>query len=142
MLSRRFLERAKKAGRGEDVELREWRRGTIGEEGGWTYHAKGLWVSLNPLSVGGKEEVAKSEADISIIGSSNYTTRSYTLDLEAGALILTTDPDLKRRLGEERDRLLEYTKRMELDDFMKPDRRVGIRVRVAMWIVQMVGGAL
>jgi CDP-diacylglycerol--glycerol-3-phosphate 3-phosphatidyltransferase len=99
-------------------------------------------VSLNHPSSLAPEKQKLSEVDISIIGSSNYTTRSYTLDLEAGALIITTDPDLKKRLGEERDRLLEYTQKMEIDDFMKPDRRVGIRVRVAMWIVQVVGGAL
>jgi CDP-diacylglycerol--glycerol-3-phosphate 3-phosphatidyltransferase len=133
LLARRFLERVEKEGRKNEVILKEWRRGTVGESDGWTYHAKGLWVSLN----------GEQEPSLSVVGSSNYTKRSYTLDLETGALIVTRDENLKRRLREERDRLgAEWAKDVGIDDFMKVERRVGIRVRVAMWIVGLVGGAL
>jgi CDP-diacylglycerol--glycerol-3-phosphate 3-phosphatidyltransferase len=133
LLSRRFLERAEKEGREADIGLKEWRRGTVGQEGGWTYHAKGLWISLT----GQKEGV-----DISVVGSSNFTKRSYELDLEAGCVILTTDEGLKKRLKEEKDNLGEYAGSVTRDDFARSERRVGIKVRVAMWIVRLVGGAL
>ncbi|KAG4440247.1 hypothetical protein IFR05_004266 [Cadophora sp. M221] len=132
LLSRRFLEAASKSGRTSDINLREWRNGTVGEKNGWTYHAKGLWVSLD----------GEREPSISVVGSSNYTKRSYGLDLEVGTVIVTSDEGLKARLGEERDGLGVYAERVGMDDFVKVERRVGIRVRVAMWIVQLVGGAL
>lgn len=112
--------------------LKEWRRGVVGEVDGWTYHAKGLWVSLD----------GEKEPSISIVGSSNYTKRSYSLDLEIGAAILTSDESLKARLKEERDGLQDFAGVVGMDDFLKTERRVGIRVRIAMWIVTLLGGAL
>lgn len=84
----------------------------------------------------------EAEPSISIVGSSNYTKRSYSLDLEAGAVIVTRDKDLKGRLREEKDSLQEYAHKVGMDEFVKVDRRVGIHVRIAMWIVRAVGGAL
>jgi CDP-diacylglycerol--glycerol-3-phosphate 3-phosphatidyltransferase len=143
LLSRRFLERVENSHNSprnpssahfssDGIVLKEWRRGTVGEPGGWTYHAKGLWVSLNE----------EKEPSISIVGSSNYTKRSYSLDLETGVAIVTSDEGLKRRLEEERDGLQDYATRIAMDDFCRSERRVGIKVRVAMWIVGLVGGAL
>ncbi|PBP18467.1 CDP-diacylglycerol-glycerol-3-phosphate 3-phosphatidyltransferase [Diplocarpon rosae] len=132
LLSRRFLEAAQKAGRQADVVLKEWRNGTVGEKGGWTYHAKGLWVSLN----------GEKDPSITVVGSSNYTKRSYGLDLEVGTVIVTSDDGLKRRLGEERDGLGKFAGQVGMDEFISVERRVGIRVRIAMWIVKIVGGAL
>ncbi len=77
-----------------------------------------------------------------MVGSSNYTKRSYSLDLETGVCIVTADEGLQERLKEEKDGLEEYAKRVGMDDFIKTERRVGIKVRVAMWIVSLVGGAL
>ena len=104
----------------------------MGEKEGWTYHAKGLWVSLN----------GEQEPSISVVGSSNYTKRSYGLDLEIGTVIVTSDGGLKQRLREERDGLQEYATKVGVDEFIKTERRVGIKVRIAMWIVGLVGGAL
>jgi len=84
----------------------------------------------------------EKDPSISVVGSSNYTKRSYGLDLEVGTVIVTSDKGLKGRLGEERDGLGMYAEKIGMDDFVKVERRVGIRVRVAMWIVQLVGGAL
>jgi CDP-diacylglycerol---glycerol-3-phosphate 3-phosphatidyltransferase len=137
LLSQRFLEKAEREGRKADIGLKEWRRGTVGQEEGWTYHAKGLWISLPSPSLNPSPGV-----DISVVGSSNFTKRSYELDLEAGCVILTTDEGLKRRLKEERDALGMYAQSVTRDDFARSERRVGIRVRVAMWIVGLVGGAL
>ncbi|KAG0648585.1 Phosphatidylglycerophosphate synthase [Hyphodiscus hymeniophilus] len=143
LLSRRFLERVENshcspsnpfgaAFAGDGIVLKEWRRGTVGEPGGWTYHAKGLWVSLD----------GEKGSSLSVVGSSNYTKRSYSLDLETGVCILTSDEGLRRRLGEERDGLQDFAEGVGMDDFIKTERRVGIKVRIAMWIVALVGGAL
>lgn len=78
-----------------------------------------------------------------MVGSSNYTKRSYKLDLEVGGVILTSDEGLKKELREERDGLGgENTNVVEREDFNRAEKRVGIKVRVAMWIVSLVGGAL
>ncbi|KAL2197675.1 hypothetical protein P885DRAFT_35758 [Corynascus similis CBS 632.67] len=132
LLARRFVRAVHQHQRESSTVLREWRNGTVGEPGGWTYHAKGLWVTLP----GGKDP------SISLIGSSNYTKRSYSLDLEANAMIVTENEGLKKRLGEEQRWLQEHTSIVTRDDFAKADRRVGIKVRIAMMIVQLLGGAL
>ncbi|KAH9904972.1 hypothetical protein F4778DRAFT_53294 [Xylariomycetidae sp. FL2044] len=132
LLARRFLRAIHQRKRESDITLKEWRKGTVGEPEGWTYHAKGLWVTLPN----------EKDPSISIIGSSNYTKRSYSHDLEAGALIVTSDENLKKRLGEEQRWLQEYAKPVTLDDFATNERRVGLKVRIAMWIVSLVGGAL
>ncbi|KAI1767516.1 hypothetical protein GGR53DRAFT_113789 [Hypoxylon sp. FL1150] len=132
LLARRFLRAIKEQKRDSTVVLKEWRKGTVNEPGGWTYHAKGLWITLPN----------EHDPSISIIGSSNYTKRSYSHDLEAGALIVTQDSNLKKRLGDEQKWLQEYANPVTLDDLARTERRVGLKVRIAMWIVSLVGGAL
>lgn len=132
LLARRFLDSIHRQKRDAAIVLKEWRKGTVGEPEGWTYHAKGLWITLPK----------ESDPSISIIGSSNYTKRSYTHDLEAGALIVTENKELKQRLGKEKNWLQDYAQPVSLDDFAKTERRVGLHVRIAMWIVKAVGGAL
>ncbi|KAL2132836.1 hypothetical protein VTI74DRAFT_3235 [Chaetomium olivicolor] len=132
LLARRFVRAVHQHQREASTVLREWRKGTVGEPGGWTYHAKGLWVTLP----------GSKDPSISTIGSSNFTKRSYSLDLEANALIVTENEELKKRLGEEQRWLQEHTSIVTRDDFAKADRRVGLKVRAAMMIVQLLGGAL
>ncbi|KAI9887811.1 MAG: CDP-diacylglycerol--glycerol-3-phosphate 3-phosphatidyltransferase [Watsoniomyces obsoletus] len=132
LLSRRFLEAVQRAGLTSSIQLKEWRRGTIGKEGGWTYHAKGLWVTLP----------AEDHPSMTLVGSSNYTKRSYSLDLETNVLILTRNSDLQSRLAAEETWLQDHARMIDLDEFTKTERRVGLHVRVAMWIVSLVGGAL
>ena len=131
-LARRFLREVHQRKRDSSIVLKEWRKGTVGEPEGWTYHAKGLWITLSN----------EDDPSMSIIGSSNYTKRSYSHDLEAGALIITRDEDLKKRLGAEQRWLQDFAKPVTLDDFATNERRVGLNVRIAMWIVSLVGGAL
>ncbi|KAM4065769.1 PLD-like domain-containing protein [Hirsutella rhossiliensis] len=134
LLARRFLDGVRRAGRGGDdgVILKEWRRGTVGTPGGWSYHAKGLWVTMP----------GDAHPALSIIGSSNYTKRSYSLDLEVGALVVTRSDRLRRRLADEQQWLQHHARAVSRDDFARNDRRVGLHVRVAMWIVRLLGGAL
>ena len=151
LMSKRFLEAVRKKALQDRLSLYEWKRGTVGHSDGWTYHAKGLWVTLPDArnSDGDNHELrpnTKPESSgpaITLIGSSNYTKRSHTLDLEANALILTTDGDLQRRLGQEEEHIMRYVgRKIEPRDFETPERRVGLRVRIALWITNMIGGAL
>ena len=84
----------------------------------------------------------EQDPSVAIIGSSNYTRRSYSLDLEANAFIVTQDRDLMRRLGEEQERLQKHAKLVDRDEFARTERRVGLHVRIAMWLVSLFGGAL
>ena len=129
-LAHRFLKAVQAQKRGDAITLKEWRRGTVGTPGGWTYHAKGLWVTL------------PSVASLTVVGSSNYTKRSYSLDLEANALVVTRNAALQQRLADEQAWLQTHAAAVTRDDFAKPERRVRLHVRLAMWIVQAVGGQL
>lgn len=137
LLLRRFLQIIQRRNRTRNIAIKEWQYGIVGEPNSWTYHAKGIWISLS-----GTNEQGKSGVDISVIGSSNYTKRSYSLDLEAGVIILTKNTFLKNQLGKERDALERHTKVVTIDELSSPERKVGFRVRVAMWIVNAVGSAL
>ncbi|OAA51442.1 CDP-diacylglycerol-glycerol-3-phosphate 3-phosphatidyltransferase [Metarhizium rileyi] len=132
LLARRFLDNVNRSRRDKDIVLKEWRLGTAGQPGGWTYHAKGLWVTMP----------GETTPSMSVIGSSNYTKRSYSHDLEVGALIVTRDEALKKQLADEQSWLQEHSRKVTRDDFAKNERRVGLQVRIAMWIVSLVGGAL
>ncbi|ESZ94992.1 hypothetical protein SBOR_4612 [Sclerotinia borealis F-4128] len=144
LLLRKFLAAAQKIqGPSPNISLREWKRGTVNEPGGWTYHAKGLWVSFpSPSSSSSSSPSETPKPAITVLGSSNYTKRSYTLDLETGVVIVTRDPDLQERLRQERDGLGEWASEVGMKEFQSSERRVGLHVRIAMWIVGVVGGAL
>ena len=144
LLSRRFLQTVSKAGKAPSIQLLEWRKGTIGEPDGWTYHAKGIWAKLpdQPSLAGPEKSLEEVGPSITLVGSSNYTKRSYSLDLEIGAMIVTGDEGLKKRLQEETEWLQKDATVTTQDDLMKVDRRVGLKVRVAMWLVEKLGGAL
>ncbi len=157
-LSLRFLQ----AAHGKNIQLREWQRGIVGQQNGWTYHAKGLWVTLQAAEtqteaalstsnntssdlgtgVEGKESSDPVGPSVTLIGSSNYTTRSYGLDLEVGAMVVTEDEGLMRRLKREEELLMSHTKLVREEDLETKERKAGWRVRVAMWLVKVLGGAL
>lgn len=146
-LAKMFLRRVRYEGLSESITLKEWQRGKVNEEGGWTYHAKGLWITL-PSSAYSNPEASPNtlekdeDPSLTVVGSSNYTKRSYELDLEANVIIATSDPGLRRRLGEEVKWLGEYAKPVDESEFEKPERKVSIGVRLSMWIVRVLGGAL
>ncbi|KAL8794857.1 MAG: hypothetical protein Q9195_002569 [Heterodermia aff. obscurata] len=157
-LSLGFLRAARKAR--ARISLREWRRGTVGEPDGWTYHAKGLWVTLlqppamrsaahhqpgdtaaprlpSAEAVGG--EVGPCAT---VVGSSNYTKRSYGLDLEVGALVVSSDEGLMKRWKREEELLVARSRVVGEAELAGKGRRAGWTVRGAMWIVKILGGAL
>lgn len=123
-LSKKFLENVKNNGKEKNIVLREWRRGIVNQPGGWSYHAKGIWVSET------------SEGDdrplLTCVGSSNYTRRAYSSDLESNALIVTTDEELKDKMKDELNNLLKYAEPVNLDNFKdEPDRHVSTGVKIA-----------
>ena len=143
LLSRRFLRDVLRSGKEGSIQLKEWRKGTVGQPGGWTYHAKGLWATLGPqVSPSGEMGEEEEGPSVALVGSSNYTKRSYSLDLEVGAMILTADPGLKKKLKAETEWLQKDATVTTMDDLRKVDRRVGFKVRAAMWLVERLGGAL
>lgn len=142
LLSRRFLRTVNSAGKGDVIQLKEWRKGTVGEPDGMTYHAKGLWVTLPPQLDGSGASVDDVGPSVTVVGSSNYTKRSYSLDLEVGAMILTGDEGLKKRLKKEVENLEADATVTTQDTLARVDRRVGFRVRAALWLVEALGGAL
>ncbi|PNS15554.1 hypothetical protein CAC42_813 [Sphaceloma murrayae] len=131
-MAKQFLSTVTTLKLSDKIQLKEWRYGTVNEPGGWTYHAKGLWITLPE----------QKDPSVTIIGSSNYTKRSYSLDLEGNALIVTTNPGLRSRLGEEQAWLQKHATVVKPEDLERSERRVGFHVRIAMWIVTLVGGAL
>lgn len=141
-LAKSFLRKVKHEGLAQSIVLKEWKKGMVGQEGGWTYHAKGLWVTFPSSSSSPSSEADKEDPSLTVIGSSNYTKRSYELDLEANVVIATSDPGLRRRLGEEVKWLGEHAKKVDEKEFEKPEKKVGMNVRMAMWAVRVLGGAL
>ncbi|KAF1972224.1 hypothetical protein BU23DRAFT_555259 [Bimuria novae-zelandiae CBS 107.79] len=140
-LSKMFLRKVKYEGLSDSIQLKEWQRGKINEKGGWTYHAKGLWVAFPPSS--SASDMDKPEdPSLTVVGSSNYTKRSYELDLEANVVIATSDVGLRRKLGEEVKWLGEYANKVDESEFERPERKVSIGVRLSMWLVRVLGGAL
>ena len=129
-----------RAARGKNIRLREWQRGVVGKADGWTYHGKGLWVTISSAGKGLKEEDVGPSA--TLIGSSNYTTRSYGLDLEVGAMVVTTDEGLRKKWKAEVENLAQYTQPVGEKELEDKDRKASLKVRIAMWIVRKVGGAL
>lgn len=79
---------------------------------------------------------------ITLVGSSNYTKRSYSLDLEVNALIVTEDDGLKKQLGEEVEWLQKDSRKVDMQDFERTERRVSLKVRLALWLVGALGGQL
>lgn len=142
-LAKMFLRKVKYEGLSESIALKEWKFGKVNEEGGWTYHAKGLWITFPEAAHAAVDADAKPEdPSLTVVGSSNYTKRSYELDLEANVIIATSDADLRRRLGEEVARLNEHAKPVGEEEFEKPERKVSLSVRLSMWAVRVLGGAL
>lgn len=77
-----------------------------------------------------------------VIGSSNYTNRSYGLDLEVGALVVTGDEGLRRKWKVEEEALAGQSREVGEEELRSEQRRAGWRVRASMWIVKLVGGSL
>jgi CDP-diacylglycerol--glycerol-3-phosphate 3-phosphatidyltransferase len=81
-IERQFYRQVKKAGRQDEISIEEYKRS------GWTYHAKGLWISLKDGAL----------PSLTMIGSPNFGQRSSERDLEAQALVITKNDRLRQAL--------------------------------------------
>lgn len=128
LLSKRFLDEVRAVGKQQDICLKEWKRGTYGEPNRWTYHAKGLWI--HPTS---SESQGPS---LTFIGSSNLTKRSQNLDLEATAIMITSDKALQKELAKEIENLQKYARKVEVEELNKKERQADLQTRIALWLCQ------
>ncbi|KAK0550934.1 CDP-diacylglycerol--glycerol-3-phosphate 3-phosphatidyltransferase [Tilletia horrida] len=101
-------------GEGKRLEMRRW------EKQGWTYHAKGLWITT-PSPTGS----TAARPTISLVGSSNYGRRSCNLDSECTFLLCTApDSEFATKLSQERDALLQHSRDWEWDTADSSRQRV------------------
>lgn len=140
LFAKNFLAQVKKLG--SKITVFEWKNGVVNTPKGWSYHAKGLWLTVP----------GETEPSITVIGSSNYTKRAYSLDLESNALIITKDQKLKQSMKDEIDNLMQHAKEIDLDQFqpkvleknpgkgvIDEDRKISMGVKLA---VKVIGGKL
>ena len=74
-----------------------------------------------------------SEAEVSgeagpsatVVGSSNYTKRSYGLDLEVGALVVTSDEGLRGKWKREESMLVSSSREVGEEELGSERRRAG-----------------
>ncbi|SCU78776.1 LAMI_0A05886g1_1 [Lachancea mirantina] len=123
-LCQKFLKDVEKSGKNKHIDVFEWKKGIVNKPGGWSYHAKGIWLSESDLD--------DTRPALTIIGSSNYTRRAYSLDLESNALIITNDSDLRGKMQDEIDNIMTYASKVTLEDFKtEEERRISTGVKMA-----------
>lgn len=113
-LSKLFLQDVSKQRREAEITLKEWKRGVVNTRNGWSYHAKGLWATAP----------SEEHPSMTVIGSSNYTRRAYSFDLETNAIVITNDQKLKSEMNNEVSNLLQHTTPLKLKDFEEKERKV------------------
>ncbi|KAM3160037.1 CDP-diacylglycerol--glycerol-3-phosphate 3-phosphatidyltransferase [Lachancea thermotolerans] len=127
-LSEKFLSEVRNRGKESQISLNEWKKGIVNTPGGWSYHAKGIWLSDN-------NEKDQRPA-ITIVGSSNYTRRAYSVDLESNVVLVTEDSDLKDEMQAEIDRLMFHTEPVTIENFKnEPQRHVSLGIQAATRII-------
>ena len=121
-LERKFYEEIVRRGRSDGIELKEWKRD------GWTYHAKGVWLS--PAATDKGEE--GSDPYITLVGSTNYGNRSAVRDIEVNLAVQTQSKELREALGREIRNIKQYaTDKVDEQLFKRKDRHVGWVNRLA-----------
>ncbi|KIJ98127.1 hypothetical protein K443DRAFT_220581 [Laccaria amethystina LaAM-08-1] len=137
LYEQRFMKAVKKAGRlwkgtsgdaGKGVSLSEWAKQ------GWTYHAKGIWLSPSSSSL----------PVLTLFGSTNLNSRSAHLDTELSFLMLIpseasgdheTKPSpnlpLRKALAQEVDRIRSHTVHWKGEE-----RKVRFTTKIIVWLVK------
>lgn len=119
-IEKKFYKQVKRIGRGDEISIEEYKRP------GWTYHAKGLWIKF-------KEQKLPY---VTMIGSPNFGQRSSERDLEAQAVVLTENKELRNALYKEVDALHQYSQVVSNETFAKLDRQVPNGVKIATAFVK------
>ncbi|KAI8834316.1 hypothetical protein BC829DRAFT_407217 [Chytridium lagenaria] len=104
----KFMERAKR----KDFAYKEYSRE------GWTFHAKGIWMSVG------------EQCGWTALGSSNYSLRSSRRDMEAQVIIATNNKSLQEALFKEKLMLEKFTNQTTIKHLMAPSRRPSHLMRV------------
>jgi len=123
LMEQRFMRAARAAGRLSDqrddaVTLLEW------ERQGWTYHAKGIWLSPSK----------DSPPMLTMFGSTNLNSRSANFDTELSFVMVTSSQALQQTLHDEVRNLRRWA-----GPWKGADRTVRLRTKA---IVGLVGGML
>ncbi|SMN21931.1 similar to Saccharomyces cerevisiae YCL004W PGS1 Phosphatidylglycerolphosphate synthase [Maudiozyma saulgeensis] len=122
-LSHKFMKSLILYNRTDQIHLLEWQKGIVTKPGGWSYHAKGFWLF---------DDTKKIKPFLTIIGSSNYTKRAYSLDLESNVIILTKDENLQKGINSEVEHLIQDCHEVTIEDFKHDeDKHVGLGVKIA-----------
>ncbi|KAH9819676.1 hypothetical protein DFH28DRAFT_1080257 [Melampsora americana] len=145
-LERLFYEEIIKSGKQDQIKIREWMRE------GWTYHAKGIWLSKIGNSTPSMEILSTSthlnsnssvlnefQPYLTMIGSSNYGRRSAERDLECNLLIV--DQSLEKRFSDELRKELMGIREFALDLvgedlFRRDERKVHLAVKIATGLIR------
>lgn len=96
----------------QKIKVNEYKKGE------WTFHAKGLWLFEN------NEE----KPSLTIIGSSNFSNRSYHKDTEIQFFLYSLCPKMKEKLSKENSRILSDTQEVNEKE-LKSDTEVRIKLR-------------
>ncbi|KAJ6544992.1 CDP-diacylglycerol-glycerol-3-phosphate 3-phosphatidyltransferase [Mycena vulgaris] len=122
LLEQRFMNAVQRAGRESGVQLNEW------EREGWTYHAKGIWLS----AAGGRLPL------LTLFGSTNLNSRSAHIDTELSFLMLVPESPgsdaLRQQLADELGNLRTHS-----SSWKGAQRRVRLGTKA---LVGLVGGML
>ncbi|CAB4480179.1 phospholipase D/nuclease [Rhizophagus irregularis] len=102
------------------IKIQEYKRP------GWTFHAKGLWCYLD----------GESWPSLTIIGSSNYGYRSTERDLEAQAILITENTQLRKTIHDELENMSKYTEEVTKETFQQIDRKVPYLVGAATRLIR------
>lgn len=115
-LALRFFQNIISTNASERVVMLEYARA------GWTFHAKGLWYT----------PVGESSPILTLVGSSNFGSRSVRRDLEMQAAIITSNQGLRKRLADEEASLIDLSSPFNEQVASDPGRKPALWVRTTM----------
>lgn len=121
LLEYKFLKAISQDQLNPNISLREWKRGIVNEPEGWSYHAKGIWITADSNSSG---------PAVAITGSSNFTKRSNDLDLEASLLLITAEQQIQSELQQEINHLETYSNRKTMSNLRDSCNHIGLEVKI------------
>lgn len=119
-LEKKFYDKIVAQKREGEIRIEEWRRMH------WTYHAKGIWVTLP----------TEEHPRLTMIGSSNYGHRSARRDLEAQVLIYTDNLKLAKSFSQEVGNFRQWAYSVDAETFSDPERQVKPLVKLATMAVK------
>lgn len=115
-LATAFLNSAQRMGQLNRLTIFEYQRP------GWTYHGKGLWLTLP----------GQKTPHLTLIGSSNFGARSVHRDLETQIALVTFNETLRQKLHEEQQQLYQLGTPFTAEIAAQPDRKPPLWVKTVL----------